>query len=76
MSVDMEQTADRPAQGGPEPLVRVTGVKKYFPITQGIIFQREVGRVHAVDGVDLAVSPARRSGSWARPAAASPPWPA
>ncbi|HYN18023.1 MAG TPA: ATP-binding cassette domain-containing protein, partial [Actinomycetes bacterium] len=38
-----------------EPLVKVTGVKKYFPITQGIIFQREVGRVHAVDGVDLEV---------------------
>ena len=62
MSVDMEQTADRPAQGGPEPLVRVTGVKKYFPITQGIIFQREVGRVHAVDGVDLAVSPGETLG--------------
>ena len=40
-----------------EPLVKVTGAKKYFPITQGIIFQREVGRVHAVDGVDLEVQP-------------------
>ena len=59
-----------------EPLVKVTGVKKYFPITQGIIFQREVGRVHAVDGVDLEVPRARPSASSARPAAASPPWPA
>src|SRR6266516_5989701 len=41
--------------GASQPLLRVAGVKKYFPITQGIIFQREVGRVHAVDGVDFEV---------------------
>jgi oligopeptide/dipeptide ABC transporter ATP-binding protein len=45
-----------------EPLVRLSGVKKYFPITQGIIFQREVGRVHAVDGVDLEVHPGETLG--------------
>ena len=45
-----------------EPLVKVTGAKKYFPITQGIIFQREVGRVHAVDGVDLEVQPGETLG--------------
>ena len=45
-----------------EPLVKVTGVKKYFPITQGIIFQREIGRVHAVDGVDLEVYPGETLG--------------
>jgi oligopeptide/dipeptide ABC transporter ATP-binding protein len=45
-----------------EPLVRVTGVKKHFPITQGIIIQREVGRVHAVDGVDLEVYPGETLG--------------
>src|ERR687889_510189 len=45
-----------------EPLVKVTGVKKYFPITQGIIFQREVGRVHAVDGVSLDVFPGETLG--------------
>jgi oligopeptide/dipeptide ABC transporter ATP-binding protein len=62
MSVDMEQVADRPAPGARDPLVRITGVKKYFPITQGIIFQREVGRVHAVDGVDLEVFPGETLG--------------
>jgi oligopeptide/dipeptide ABC transporter ATP-binding protein len=45
-----------------QPLLRVTGVKKHFPITQGIIFQREVGRVHAVDGVDLDVYPGETLG--------------
>jgi peptide/nickel transport system ATP-binding protein len=38
-----------------EPLIRVRGLKKYFPITQGILFQHHVGDVHAVDGVDLEV---------------------
>jgi oligopeptide/dipeptide ABC transporter ATP-binding protein len=45
-----------------QPLVRLRGVKKYFPITQGIILQREVGRVHAVDGVDLEVYPGETLG--------------
>jgi ABC-type oligopeptide transport system ATPase subunit len=45
-----------------QPLVRLRGVKKYFPITQGIVFQREVGRVHAVDGVDLDVYPGETLG--------------
>jgi oligopeptide/dipeptide ABC transporter ATP-binding protein len=34
-------------------LLRVDNVVKHFPITQGIIFKHEVGRVHAVDGVSL-----------------------
>jgi oligopeptide/dipeptide ABC transporter ATP-binding protein len=62
MSVEMEQEADRPAPGDRQPLVRVRDVKKYFPITQGIIFQREVGRVHAVDGVSLDVFPGETLG--------------
>ena len=36
-------------------LLKVEGAVKYFPIKQGIIFQQEVARVHAVDGVDLEV---------------------
>jgi oligopeptide/dipeptide ABC transporter ATP-binding protein len=62
MSVDAEQVADRPVPDDREPLVRVRNVKKYFPITQGIIFQREVGRVHAVDGVSLDVFPGETLG--------------
>jgi oligopeptide/dipeptide ABC transporter ATP-binding protein len=34
-------------------LVSVEHLKLYFPIRQGIIFQREVARVHAVDDVTL-----------------------
>ncbi len=36
-------------------LLRVSGVKKYYPITQGL-FRREIGTVKAVDGVDLEIS--------------------
>jgi oligopeptide/dipeptide ABC transporter ATP-binding protein len=35
-------------------LVRVDGVRKYFPIRAGLL-RREVGRVHAVDGVSLEI---------------------
>ncbi len=38
-----------------EPLVRVRDLVKHFPITRGIIFQRQIGAVHAVDGVSLDI---------------------
>jgi peptide/nickel transport system ATP-binding protein/oligopeptide transport system ATP-binding protein len=38
-----------------EPLVRVQDLVKHFPITQGIVFQRQVGAVHAVDGVSFDI---------------------
>jgi oligopeptide/dipeptide ABC transporter ATP-binding protein len=36
-------------------LVAVDNLKLYFPIREGIIFQREIARVHAVDDVTLRV---------------------
>jgi len=44
------------SQNGGEPLLKVEGVRKYFPIKKGILLQREVARVHAVDGVSLEVN--------------------
>ena len=38
-----------------EPLLRVTDLVKRFPITSGIIFQRTIGMVHAVEGVSFAI---------------------
>src|SRR5881275_3696018 len=38
-----------------EPLLTVENLEKHFPITRGIIFQKEIGRVRAVDGVSFAV---------------------
>src|SRR5215468_707902 len=39
-----------------EPLLAVTGLQKYFPIRRGVIFQRQVGAVQAVDGLDFTVA--------------------
>jgi len=48
-------TAAQPPVAVGDPLLIARDVKKYFPIKQGIIFQREVARVHAVDGVSFEV---------------------
>jgi ABC-type oligopeptide transport system ATPase subunit len=40
-----------------EALLEVRNVKKYFPVTRGIIFQKEVATVKAVDDVSFDVRP-------------------
>ncbi len=44
-----------PAPSAGEPLLEVRGLKKHFPLTQGVVFKRTVGHVRAVDGVDLTL---------------------
>jgi oligopeptide/dipeptide ABC transporter ATP-binding protein len=62
MSVQVREREET-AQGETRtPLVKLVGVKKYFPITRGIIFQKKVGNVHAVDGIDLEVYPGETLG--------------
>jgi peptide/nickel transport system ATP-binding protein/oligopeptide transport system ATP-binding protein len=43
------------APPGGEPLVQVRELVKHFPITRGILIQRKVGAVRAVDGVSFDV---------------------
>jgi len=43
-------------------LLIVDNVKKHFPITRGIIFQKEIASVKAVDGVSLSVKPGETLG--------------
>jgi peptide/nickel transport system ATP-binding protein len=62
MSVEATDRIEPVRPEGAVPLIRVRGLKKYFPITQGILFQRHVGDVHAVDGVDLEVYPGETFG--------------
>jgi oligopeptide transport system ATP-binding protein len=48
-----------PEHGGPEPaaerepILQVRGLVKHFPLTQGILFRKQVGAVQAVDGVNF-----------------------
>ncbi|MFF8729596.1 ABC transporter ATP-binding protein [Streptomyces sp. NPDC015171] len=41
-------------RGDGEVLLKVTGLQKHFPIKKGLL-QRQVGAVHAVDGIDFEV---------------------
>jgi len=45
-----------------EPLVKVRRLKKYFPITKGILIQRVVGSVKAVDDVSFDIFPGETLG--------------
>jgi peptide/nickel transport system ATP-binding protein/oligopeptide transport system ATP-binding protein len=42
-------------QGSSDVLLEVRDLVKHFPITQGIIFQKRIGAVRAVDGVSFSV---------------------
>jgi oligopeptide transport system ATP-binding protein len=48
--------------GQGEPLLHVENLKMHFPITKGIIFQRQVGAVKAVDGVSFNLYPGETLG--------------
>ena len=48
--------APAPSAANPsEPLVQVRDLVKHFPITRGIVMQRKIGAVRAVDGVSFDV---------------------
>ena len=41
--------------GNGTPLVQVSELKKHFPITQGLILEKQVGSVKAVDGISFEI---------------------
>ena len=40
---------------GTAPLLELQGIKKYFPVTKGIILMKTVGYVQAVDGISFSI---------------------
>ncbi|MEV6653259.1 dipeptide ABC transporter ATP-binding protein [Streptomyces sp. NPDC051219] len=54
-------TIPQQADGSPEPLLKVSGLVKHFPITKGVL-RRQVGAVKAVDGLDFDVRPGETLG--------------
>jgi oligopeptide/dipeptide ABC transporter ATP-binding protein len=62
MSVIEPTAASEPRRTAGDPLVSVQNLTKYFPITRGIVFQREIGRVHAVEDVSFNIYPGETLG--------------
>ena len=40
---------------GAAPLLELEGIKKYFPVTKGLIMMKTVGYVQAVDGISFSI---------------------
>ena len=55
MSIQVTERAEPEPTTSETPLIRLRSIRKLFPITRGILFQKRIGNVHAVDGVDLEV---------------------
>jgi oligopeptide/dipeptide ABC transporter ATP-binding protein len=55
VSIQVTERAEPEPTTAETPLIRLRGLRKLFPITRGILFQKRIGNVHAVDGVDLEV---------------------
>lgn len=58
---ETSRTVRGPEPAG-EPLLRVEGLVKHFPLTQGIVFKKTVGQVRAVDGVNFSLYPGETLG--------------
>jgi len=52
---DISSKVGASTNGAAPLLLDVQGLKMHFPITRGIIFQRQVGAIKAVDGVDFSM---------------------
>jgi len=55
MTVVEESAGRAPASPG-TPLLEVEGLRKHFPVHRGIVFQKQVGAVKAVDGLSFTVN--------------------
>jgi oligopeptide/dipeptide ABC transporter ATP-binding protein len=56
VSVEAEERTGETGGNGAAPLVDVEHLKIFFPIKQGILVEREVARVHAVNDVTLSIA--------------------
>lgn len=44
------------------PLLQTQGLKKYFPVSKGLLFSRNAGWIKSVDGIDIAIEPGETLG--------------
>ena len=62
MSIQVNERVGHEEPVKAAPLVKLEGVRKWFKLTRGIILQKTIGHVHAVDGVDLEIYPGETLG--------------
>ena len=55
MSTAVEEMAKDQQMNG-EVLLEVTNLKKHFPISEGILFSKNVSLVKAIDGISFTIS--------------------
>ncbi len=58
----MNEISTPTSQNTVAPLVEVHNLVKHFPVTQGIIFERQTGAVQAVDDISFEVAPGETLG--------------
>ena len=54
--------ADVNVEGRGEPLLTVEDLRVHFPVTEGVVFRRQVGSVKAVDGISFELYPGETLG--------------
>ena len=62
VALDNSNIDASPVANEKPPVVELRDLKVYFPITRGLIFQRKIGDVKAVDGVSLSIRPGETMG--------------
>jgi oligopeptide/dipeptide ABC transporter ATP-binding protein len=61
-TISTNDAAPQVTEARGDELLIVEDLKKYFPVTRGIIFQKEIASVKAVDGVSFTVRPGETLG--------------
>ena len=62
MSTDAPKTEPKATANGKAPMLEAEHVKLYFPIKQGVLIDRTVGHVHAVDDVSMRLNEGQTMG--------------
>lgn len=55
LEIGIQPELGREGSGLGAPLLEVEGLVKHFPVTSGVLLRREIGTVHAVEGVSFTI---------------------
>ena len=60
------------SNGNGNAIIELENIRKYFPVTRGVLLRRLVGEVRAVDGISFQIKEGETYNSTARTPASSP----